>query len=107
MLPDGRVVVKVTVQNAGSRPGDEVVQLYVRDVEASVVRPRRELRGFQRIHLAAGESRTVESLLPASALAFYAVERKQFVVEPGAFEILVGSSSEDIRLTERLDVTAP
>ena len=107
VLPDGRVVVKVAVRNAGSRPGDEVVQLYVRDVQASVVRPRRELRGFQRIHLAAGEARTVELPLPASALAFYAVERKQFVVEPGAFDILIGSSSEDIRLTERIDVTVP
>jgi len=107
VLPDGRVAVRATVRNAGSRPGAEVVQLYTRDVEASVIRPRRELRGFMRIHLSAGESRKVEFLLPASSLAFYDVGRKQFVVEPGAFDILVGSSSEDIRLTGRLDVAAP
>ncbi|MBZ5617858.1 MAG: glycoside hydrolase family 3 C-terminal domain-containing protein [Acidobacteriia bacterium] len=99
---DGKVTVSVDVQNTGARAGYEVVQLYVHAAEASVKRPIKELRGFQRISLDPKEKRSVTFTLPAADLAFYDVKTKQFVVEPGAFDIMVGSSSEDIRLRDKL-----
>ena len=89
--------VSVEVRNVGSRAGDEVVQLYIRDRFASVVRPRMELKRFERISLAPGESRRVTFELGHDALAFYDITTKGWLVEPGEFEIMVGSSSEDIR----------
>ena len=104
---NGKVTVSVEVENTGKRAGDEVVQLYVHDVECSVKRPSKELRGFERISLKPGEKKTVTFALPADALAFYDEKKKHdFVVEPGAFEALVGSSSEDIRVRGRFEVTA-
>jgi len=93
---DGRVTVSVEVKNAGSVAGDEVVQLYLRDTVSSVSRPIRELKGFQRISLKPGETRTVEFVLGPDALSFLDRNLKS-VVEPGTFEVMIGSSSEDIR----------
>ncbi len=92
---------KVTceVENTGSRAGKEVVQLYIRDVESSLERPVRELKGFRKVDLQPGEKKTVEFTLDDSSLAFYDPAKKQWIVEPGEFEIQVGSSSRDIRLT--------
>lgn len=104
---NGQVTVRVDVQNSGSRVGDEVVQLYVHDVKASVKRPAKELRGFERISLKPGEKKTVSFSLPAEKLAFWDVNKKAFVVEPGAFEALVGSSSNDIRAKGQFEVTSP
>jgi beta-glucosidase-like glycosyl hydrolase len=104
---DGKVTVSIEVQNTGERAGDEVVQLYVHDVQCSVKRPVKELRGFQRITLKPGEKKTVSFELPGSKLAFYDVNTHGFLVEPGAFDIMVGSSSADIRLTGQLQVTKP
>jgi beta-glucosidase len=106
--PDGEITVTVDVENVGTRTGDEVVQLYVRDIECSVRRPDRELRGFERISLAPGAKRQVEFALRAGQLAFWD-ERKShsFVVEPGMFDVLLGSSSADIRATAQFRVTAP
>jgi beta-glucosidase len=106
ILTNGAVVVTVDVENTGERAGDEVVQLYVRDVECRVKRPARELRGFERVHLRPGQSKTVRFELPGEKLAFYDENTHGFVVEPGAFEVLVGSSSQDIRVTGRFHVTA-
>ncbi len=92
------VRISVDVQNTGSRAGKEVVQLYVRDVEASVLRPEKELRGFQKVALEPGEAKTVTFTLDARALAFYDPQQKAWVTEAGEFEVLVGSSSRDIRL---------
>ncbi len=100
----GSVKVSVAVQNTGSRSGEEVVQLYVHEAAASVKRPAKELRGFERVSIQPGETRLVTFPLPASALAFYDVRSKQFVVKPGAFDVLVGSSSQDIRLRNQLQV---
>jgi beta-glucosidase len=91
------VRVSVTVKNTGDRPGQEVVQLYVRDVTARVPRPPKELKRFAKVLLQPGESRTVSFELDERALAFYDVDRKAWVAEPGEFEVLVGSSSRDIR----------
>jgi beta-glucosidase len=104
---DGQIAVRVDVRNTGQRAGDEVVQLYVRDVEASVKRPKKELRGFERISLRPGETRAVSFWVPAEKLSFYDEGRKAFVTEPGVFEIMVGSSSEDIRARAQFSVTSP
>jgi beta-glucosidase len=102
--PDGQITVSVDVKNTGKREGDEVVQLYTHDVECSVVRPVKELRGFQRISLKPGETKTVKITVPGEKLSFYDEKTHKFVVEPGTFDILVGSSSADIRLKGQFDV---
>jgi beta-glucosidase len=91
-----RVSVSVDVGNAGERDGEEVVQLYVRDVVASVTRPVRQLAGFARIALAAGERRRVTFTIDATQLAFYDGAMR-LVVEPGEIEVAVGASSADLR----------
>ncbi len=102
----GKAAVSVEVENVGKRVGDEVVQLYVHDVECSVKRPAKELRGLERISLKPGEKWTVTFTLPGDKLAFYDVKTHGFVVEPGVFDVLVGSSSEDIRTQGQLEVVA-
>ena len=102
----GQVTVRVDVRNAGKRAGDEVVQLYVHDVQASVKRPAKELRGFERISLKPGEKKTVTFTLPAEKLAFYDVRKKAFAVEPGAFEAMAAASSDDIREKRPFEVTS-
>ncbi|SFU45349.1 glycoside hydrolase family 3 N-terminal domain-containing protein [Alicyclobacillus macrosporangiidus] len=94
----GTVQISCVIENAGRYPGDEVVQLYIRDGEASVTRPVKELKGFARVSLAPGERARVTFRLSAHQLAFYDRDLR-FVVEPGTIQVLVGSSSEDIRLT--------
>jgi len=96
--------VSVDVENTGARAGDEVVQLYVHAVNPSVRRPFKELRGFERIALAPKQKRTVSFALPASDLAFYDVKSRRFLTEPGTYDIMVGSSSEDIRLRDKLQI---
>src|SRR5688500_10728585 len=90
-----RLTVSVEVENAGTRAGDEVVQLYVRDVVASMTRPVKELKGFQRVMLQPGEKRRVEFTLMHDHLAFWNRDMR-FVVEPGEFRVLVGSNSRDV-----------
>jgi beta-glucosidase len=93
---DGTVTVKVDVRNTGKVAGDEVVQLYLRDVVSSVTRPIKELRGFKRVTLAPGAATTVEFKLDANAFALYDKDMKR-VVEPGAFEIMVGADSVKLK----------
>ena len=100
----GKVTVRVDVENTGQRAGDEVVQLYVHQVECSVKRPSKELRGFERIALRPSQKQTVAFTLAREKLAFWDVKTHGFVVEPGAFDVLVGSSSEDIRVQTRIQV---
>ena len=90
-------MITAEVKNTGSRAGDEVVQLYTRQLVSSVTTYEKNLRGFERIHLKPGESRKVGFLLPNSDLAIWD-RQMRFVVEPGKFRVLLGSSSEDIRL---------
>jgi beta-glucosidase len=102
--PGGRTSVTVDVTNTGSRTGDEVVQLYIRDLVSSVTRPTKELRGFERVTLRAGETKTVTFSLGPDELSL--VDRRmQRVVEPGRFEIMVGASSARL-ITASLDVVA-
>ena len=91
----GELQVRVRVTNTGSRPGTEVVQLYVRDLVGSVTRPVKELKGFQRVELAAGESREVSFTLTSEDLAFHTA-RGQWEAEPGTFTVMVGGNSRDV-----------
>ena len=90
--PDGRLTVSAEVENVGQRVGDEVVQLYIRDVVASVTRPLKELKGFERITLNPGEKRRIEFTLASEHLGFYNRDMR-FAVEPGEFKVFVGTSS--------------
>jgi beta-glucosidase len=102
IAPAGTTTVSVRVTNTGPRPGDEVVQLYIRDVVSSVTRPVKELRGFKRVTLDAGQSTVVTFPLGPDALAFTNLDMHR-VVEPGRFDILLGTSSETT-LTVPLEV---
>ena len=96
---DGSTQVLVDVTNTGQRAGTEVVQLYIRDLVSSVTRPIKELKGFRKVRLEPGESTTVAFDIAPASLSFFDVNMK-FVVEPGDFEIMVGSSSRDADLTK-------
>jgi beta-glucosidase len=97
IAPGERLNVSVDVTNTGQRAGQEIVQLYVRDVAARVARPEKELKGFAKVALEPGETKTVTLTLDQAALAFWDDARHAWVAEAGAFEALVGSSSQDIR----------
>jgi beta-glucosidase len=102
---NGSTRVLVDITNTGKREGSEVVQLYIRDVVSSVTRPVKELKAFKKVGLNPGESTTVELDINPASLAFYDVNMK-YVVEPGDFEIMVGTSSRDSDLTKmKLQVT--
>ncbi|OLZ74375.1 sugar hydrolase [Streptomyces sp. IMTB 2501] len=98
-VEDGTLHVSFTVGNTGDVTADEVAQLYTRATEPSVPRPRRELAAHERVTLAPGEVTEVAFRVPMSAFAFWDVAQGRQRVEPGRYEILVGASSEDIRLT--------
>ena len=93
IVPTESLTVSVELENLGSRSGDEVVQLYIQDVAASVTRPVRELKGFRRVFLKAGDRIRVEFVVSPKELGFYDRDMK-FTVEPGEFKIYVGNSSE-------------
>jgi beta-glucosidase len=101
---DQSITVSVDVRNTGKVAGDEVVQLYLHDVVSSVTRPVKELKGFRRVTLAPGESTTVQFTLDPEAFALWNEQMKR-VVEPGAFEIMVGPNSVDLKTTT-LEVTS-
>jgi beta-glucosidase len=92
---NGKLTVTVDIRNTGRRAGDEVVQLYLRDLAASVTRPVKELKGFDRITLQPGETMRVDFLLGPEQLGFWN-RQMRFVVEPGEFKVMVGSNSEDL-----------
>jgi beta-glucosidase len=96
--PGKPVEVSLRVRNSGTRPGAEVVELYVHDGHSSVDRPIEELKGFHRIELAPGEAKEVRFTLDRSAMAFYSTAKKDWVTEPGQFDVLIGASSRDIRV---------
>ncbi|HEX3084040.1 MAG TPA: fibronectin type III-like domain-contianing protein, partial [Pyrinomonadaceae bacterium] len=100
------VAVSMDVTNTGSREGDEVVQLYTRQLVTSVTTFEKNLRGFERIHLKPGETRTVTFTLTRDDLALWD-RQLHFVVEPGKFKVMIGSGSEDIRATAEFEVARP
>ncbi len=106
-LGDTDFEVSLTVRNTGSMAAKEVVQLYVRDPFAMVARPEKELKGFKKIALEAGESKRVTLTLNKRSFAYYSTVYHDWHVENGDFEILVGASSRDIRLSQRIQITLP
>ena len=98
------VTVAFDLRNEGERAGDEVVQLYLRDLVGSVSRPVKELKGFARVTLEPGETKRIAFAFPVEALAFFDREMA-FVIEPGTIQVMVGSSSADIRLTSDFEIT--
>jgi beta-glucosidase len=90
----GATKLIVDVKNTGKVDGSEVVQMYVRDLVSSVTRPVKELKGFRKVFLRAGEKKTIEIEINPESLAFYNIDMKH-VVEPGDFEIMIGTSSRD------------
>jgi beta-glucosidase len=104
MAPEGKIVLSFTLANSGPVAGAEVVQLYLRDPVASVVRPLKELKGFQRVVLQPGQVQTVSFTIDREMLAFY--NRKlEWGAEPGKFEVMVGSASDDVRLRQTIELT--
>ena len=91
---DGSTAVSVSVTNTGKRPGAEVVQMYIRDVVSSVTRPVKELKGFDKVYLEPGETKDIRIEITPDSLAFFDIDMK-YTVEPGDFEIMVGTSSRN------------
>ncbi|EKY04092.1 putative beta-glucosidase [Hoylesella saccharolytica F0055] len=104
--PSGTNQVRVSfdIKNTGKHDGAEVAQVYVHDVDASVPRPYKELKGYDKVFLKRGETKRVTIELKADAFSFYDIKRHDFVVEPGEFEILVGSSSDHIVLKDKINL---
>jgi beta-glucosidase len=104
LAKDGQLTVSVSVRNTGKRDGQEVVQLYVAHVGSKVDRPIKELKGFQRIALKAGQAKTVRIPLQAKDLAYWDTQKKQWVVESGKVNLMVGTSSAGIKLQQTINV---
>jgi len=100
---NGDIQISVDVTNTGKYEGDEVVQLYFKDLVSSVTVYESQLRGFERIHLKVGETKTVNFVLKPNDLKLYDL-KMNWVVEPGKFEVLIGSSSEDIRVKKEFEI---
>lgn len=96
MTANGKITVSVDVTNVGDRDADETVQMYIRDMVASVSRPVKELKGFKRVSLAKGETKTVTFDITAETLKFYN-SNLDYVCEPGDFLVMVGPKSKDVQ----------
>jgi beta-glucosidase len=105
-MADGKIEVSCDVTNSGARAGDEVVQLYLRDDYSSVITYEKVLRGFERVNLVPGETKTVRFTITPEHLALYDRQQK-WTVEPGRFTVTVGASSEDVRLRGNFTITRP
>jgi beta-glucosidase len=105
IAPGGDLTVSIDVRNTGARAGQEVVQLYVRDPQARLMRPPKELKGFRKVSLQPGETRRVSLTLDMRALAYFDDAAAAWVAEGGTFEVLVGSSSRDIRARAMFTLT--
>jgi beta-glucosidase len=104
--PAGQIEVQCRVSNVGPRPGKEIVQLYLEDLIASVATPVKQLRGFAKLEIEPGETKTCSFTLTPDDLALYDASLRR-VVEPGRFRVMLGSSSEDIRLSGEFEVKSP
>lgn len=103
---DDKISISLDLTNSGERTGAEVVQLYVQDVESSVERPLKELKGFQKVALKPGEKQSLTFELSEQDLAFYDENKRVWRAEAGTFKILIGSSSRDIRLESEFEYHA-
>ena len=100
---DEKIEVTMKLTNTGKYAGEEMVQLYIRDKVGSVVRPVKELKDFQKIKLQPGESKTIRFTINKEKLSFYN-DKLQWIAEPGEFDLMIGSSSEDIRLKDSFEL---
>jgi beta-glucosidase len=100
----GGITVSCAVANTGKVQGSEVAQLYIHDVEASTDCPEKELKGFKKISLLPGEKKTITLEIKKGDLSFYSEQKKNWTFEPGEFQVLVGSSSDDIRLQDKVTI---
>jgi beta-glucosidase len=103
MRADGKLNVSCTITNTGRFAGEEIVQLYLRDFVASLVRPVKELKDFKKISLEPGESKTIQFVIDKEKLSFYN-QKLDWVAEPGMFELMIGASSSDIRLRKKFEL---
>ncbi|MHB9142180.1 MAG: glycoside hydrolase family 3 N-terminal domain-containing protein [Paludibacter sp.] len=103
MKANENIEVSVTISNIGKYAGDEIVQLYLRDKVASIVRPVEELKDFQKIHLNVDESKTIKFIIDKEKLSFYN-QKLEWVAEPGDFDLMIGASSADIRLKDSFEL---
>jgi beta-glucosidase len=97
MTAGDKISFSVKIKNTGSREGSEIVQLYISDLKSSLVRPIKELKGFEKISLKAGEEKTISFTIDKTALSFFDDKKHDWVAEPGAFEAIIGASSTDIK----------
>ena len=100
------ITVSVDVTNTGSIAGKEIVQLYVKDMTASTTRPEKELKGFEKVQLAPGETKTVTMKLDKRSFAWYNTQLQNWYAASGKYEILIGASSRDIRLSETIELSS-
>ncbi|HEX9047190.1 MAG TPA: glycoside hydrolase family 3 C-terminal domain-containing protein, partial [Verrucomicrobiae bacterium] len=107
MRADGTAKVTFTVKNTGKRGGDEVAQVYVRRLNSKAPQPKLALCGFARVHLEPDAAGEVTVNVPAARLRYWDAQEKQYVVEPGDYEFLIGAASDDIRLKLPLTITVP
>jgi beta-glucosidase len=98
-----KIKISLTITNSGKYAGEEIVQLYLRDIVGSIARPVKDLKDFKKIALNAGESRTIEFMIDIEKLSFYN-QKLQWVAEPGNFEVMIGASSKDIRLKDNFEL---
>jgi beta-glucosidase len=96
------ITLSITIANTGANAGEEVVQLYIRDRVASITRPVKELKGFEKVYLLPGEQKTVSFSINKQLLQFYKESMDDWITEPGEFDIMIGSSSKDIRLRQKI-----
>jgi beta-glucosidase len=103
--PDGQIIkISFQLKNSGEKDGAETSQVYVSDLESSVLRPEQELKAFQKVFLKAGETQEISMQIKASNLAFYSESTNDWVLEPGDFEIRVSSSVKDNRLKASIQI---
>ena len=106
LLDTDSLKVTVKVKNTGNKAGKEIVQLYISDMESSVIRPVKELKGFEKVSLAPGEEKLITFILSKRAFAYYNVNIKDWHVESGEFQILIGKSSQNLVLAETVNITS-
>jgi beta-glucosidase len=105
--PSGELTATLNVKNTGKRAGEEVVELYLHELNPAIDRPVRELKGFTKVALNPGETRTVQFHLSPRDLCYYDVDGRQWKADPGQYKIEIGASSRDIRLTASFQLNEP
>jgi beta-glucosidase len=104
MLKKETITISFDLQNTGKYPGEEVAQFYLRDMVSQPIRPVKELKGFQKVMLQPGETKTITFIIDKEKLAFYN-DQLERITQPGEFRLMIGSASDDIRLQDSFELT--